>query len=207
MRRILLGMTVILASSVLILSQAYNYIPNAVGTSVIGEKPTHIVGGQAVTLLPDNMTMKQAQILNTAFEIAKADGHKDPALVQGVLLQESRAGGADNYRVAGPSKEPYYGVGQVKVSTAREVMREFPKLWAKYDFQTKTDDELKAHLILNTVFNIEITSKYLRLLQTRYGFQGRELLNAYNRGPGGVKDVDHDDFHYAKGVEAKLGRK
>jgi hypothetical protein len=28
-------------------------------------------------------------------------------------------------------------------------------------------------------------------------------MNAYNRGPGGVKGVDAD-FHYAKGAEAKL---
>jgi soluble lytic murein transglycosylase-like protein len=198
-------MTAILASSIVLLSQAYTFIPDAVGTSVIGEKPTHIMGGQAVVLLPENMSMKQAQILNTAYEIAKADGHKDPQLVQGVLLQESGAGGG-TYRVAGPSKEPYYGVGQIKVSAARDVMSAYPALWSKYSFQTKTDDELKAHLILNTVFNIEITSKYLRLLQIRYGFTGRELLNAYNRGPGGVKSIDNDEFHYAKGVEAKLGR-
>jgi len=206
MRRILLGMAAILASSVFLLSHAYTLIPNAVGTSVIGEKPTHIMGGQVVTLLPDNMTMKQHQVLNTAYDIAKADGHKDPQLVQGVLLQESGAGSISSYRVAGPSKEPYFGVGQIKVSAARDVMIAHPALWAKYAFQTKTDDELKAHLILNTVFNIEITSKYLRLLQLRYGFQGRDLLNAYNRGPGGVKNVDQD-FHYAIGVEAKLGRK
>ena len=76
-------------------------------------------------------------------------------------------------------------------------------LWVKYAFHTQTDDELKANLILNQPFNIEITSKYLKLLQTRYGFQGRELLNAYNRGPSGVQAVDAS-YHYGVGVEAKI---
>ena len=83
-------------------------------------------------------------------------------------------------------------------------MGAFPVLWEKYKFQTRTDDELKANLILNQTFNIEITSKYLKLLQDRYGYSGRQLVNAYNRGPGGVKSVDSDSFHYALGVERNI---
>jgi hypothetical protein len=142
-------------------------------------------------------------ILNTAYRIAKADGHKDPELVQGVLLQESKAGGMSSYKVAGNKGDEYFGLGQLKLPAAKEVMAAYPKLWELYKFQTKTDDELKANLILNPTFNIEITSKYLKILQQRYGFTGRDLLNAYNRGPGGVKSVGAD-FHYAVEVQEKL---
>lgn len=145
----------------------------------------------------------QQQVLNNAYAQAKADGHKNPELVQGVLLQESKAGDMPSYKVAGSKGNEYFGLGQLKLGAARDVMASWPSLWGKYSFQTKTDDELKANLILNQAFNIEMTSKYLKLLQTRYGFQGRELMNAYNRGPGGVKKVGAD-WHYARGVEAKL---
>lgn len=149
----------------------------------------------------DNLST--AQILNTAYLQAKADGHKNPELVQGVLLQESKAGALPSFKVAGNKGDEYFGLGQLKLGAARDVMKAFPALWNKYSFHTKTDDELKANLILNHGFNIEITSKYLRLLQTRYGFSGRELVNAYNRGPGGVKRVGHD-YRYAVSVEAAL---
>jgi hypothetical protein len=206
MRRILLALTVILSSSAFLVHSAFERMPQAKGTAVLGEKPTFVMGGQATTLLPETMSMSQHAILNKAFEIAKADGHRDPQLVQGVLLVETEAGGSSNYRVAGSKTSPYYGVGQVKLEAVRDVMAAHPSLWSKYKFQTKTDDELKAHLILDTVFNIEVTSKYLRLLQTRYGLQGRDLLNAYQKGPGGYKEVDPDDHYYALRVENKLAK-
>jgi hypothetical protein len=206
MRRILLALTVVLSSSAFLINYAFSEMPQAKGTVVIGEKPTYIKGNQAVTLLPTDLNMSQAQLLSKAYEIAKADGHKDPELVQGIILQESEAGRATAYRVAGSKSEPYYGVGQVKLDATRDVMSAYPAMWTKYRFQTKTDDELKAYLILNNVFNMEVTSKYLRILEVRYGLSGRDLLNAYQKGPGGYKEVDPDEYHYARGVEDKLAR-
>lgn len=170
---------------------------------VIAEKPDSIMGGQMAVVVPDDLTAAQHLVLSRAYDQAKADGHPHPEIVQGVLLQESKAGGMASYKVAGNKGDEYFGLGQLKLGTTREVMAAFPSLWAKYAFHTRTDDELKANLILNPSFNIEVTSKYLRILQTRYGYTGRELVNAYNRGPGGVKRVGHD-YSYAVGVEAKL---
>lgn len=179
--------------------------PQPIANSVLAEKPTpNKIGGQAAVLLPDNLANSQHQVLNVAYEQAKADGHRDPQLVQGVLLQESHAGGLAAYKVAGNKGDEYYGLGQLKLGAARDVMKAYPELWDKYKFQTHTDDELKANLILNPRFNIEVTSKYLKLLQKLYGFTGRDLVNAYNRGPGGVKSIDSADFHYAREMEAKL---
>lgn len=179
-------------------------MPEPTANVVLAEKSNVILGGQAAVVVPGDLSTAQHMILNKAYEQAKADGHKNPELVQGVLLQESKAGGMASYKVAGNKGDEYFGLGQLKLSAVRDVMLKWPALWAKYKFQTHTDDELKANLILNHAFNIECTSKYLRLLQLTYGFQGRELVNAYNRGPGGVKSINNADFHYAIGVEQKL---
>jgi soluble lytic murein transglycosylase-like protein len=53
---------------------------------------------------------------------------------------------------------------------------------------------------------LEIGAKYLKILQSQYGFSGRMLLNAYNRGPAGVYDVDNETFYYAISAERKLAR-
>lgn len=204
MYKIVAALGVVLALVSGVVYKFDDLIPKPVATVVLAEKPGHIVGGQAAVLVPADLTTSQHLVLNKAYEIAKADGHKNPELVQGILLQESHAGGLKSYKVAGNKGDEYYGLGQLKLSAARDVMASWPALWEKYKFQTKTDDELKANLILNPVFNIELTSKYLRLLQTRYGLSGRELVNAYNRGPTGVKLIDSSEFHYARGVEAKL---
>lgn len=179
-------------------------LPKPVSNVVLAEKGDGIImGGQAAVAVPANLTNAQHAILKMAYDIAKADGHKNPELVQGVILQESHAGGLKSYKVAGNRGDEYYGIGQIKVGAARDVMTTYPHLWKEYKFHTKTDDELIANLILNYRFNIEITSKYLKLLSTRYGFTGRQLVNAYNRGPGGVRSVD-DNYHYALDVESKL---
>lgn len=178
--------------------------PVPTSNTVIAEKPDQVIGGQAAVVVPQNLSNAQYQILNAAYSAGKSDGHKNPELVQLIVLQETRAGGMKSYKVAGNKGDEYYGVSQIKLGAAKDVMQRHPELWAKYQFHTKTDDELKANLILNQAFNIEIASKYLKLLQDVYGYTGRELVNAYNRGPGGVKTVDSSTFHYAKDAELKL---
>lgn len=180
--------------------------PEPIGTSVLAEKPGKAIGGQAATLLPDNLTVTQSQILNAAYQIAKADGHKNPEIVQQMVLQETHAGGLSSYKVAGNKGDEYFGVAQIKLGAAKDVLKQHPMLFTKYGFHTNTDDEIKANLIMNPVFCIEVGSKYLKLLNERYGFTGRDLLNAYNRGPTGVKRVDSESFHYAKGAEQKLAQ-
>jgi hypothetical protein len=179
--------------------------PEPVPTAVLGAKPSRLLGGQGAVLLPPNLSAKQYDLLRFAYQVAVADGHRDPALVQGVLLQESEAATGAGYRVAGTAASPYFGAMQLKLPTAREVLASYPGLYAKYGLQTRTDDEVKANLILNDRFNVEVGSKYLRLLSLRYGLTGTRLVNAYNRGPGGVEAVG-DDYHYGLGVAAKAAR-
>jgi hypothetical protein len=149
------------------------------------------------------LTERQVRLLQKAYSIARENGHRNPEIVQAVLLQETLAGGLKSYRVANPGREAYFGPMQLKLVAAKDVLARWPELYNKYDMHTRTDDEIRAFLILNDRFNIEVGSLYLLLLQRQYGFKGRELLNAYNRGPGGVRSVD-DTFHYAIGAERKL---
>jgi soluble lytic murein transglycosylase-like protein len=203
MYKIVAALSVVLALVSTAVISIAGILPAPISNVVLAEKSDIIKGGQAAVVVPADLSSAQHMILNKAYEIAKADGHKNPELVQGVILQESLAGGAKSYKVAGNRGDEYFGLGQLKISAARDVMKRWPELWSKYKFQTRTDDELKANLILNQTFNIELTSKYLKLLHTDYGFNGRELMNAYNRGPAGVKAVGAD-WHYAIGAEKKL---
>lgn len=205
MERVLAIMAALLSACLLLLAVGVNKLPKPVPTAVIAEKPVGpVMGGQVATLLPASLTPKQHQVLNLAYKQAKKDGHRNPEIVQSVLLQETHAGGLKSYRVAGNKGDEYYGEGQLKVAAVRDVMKRWPELWEKYGFHTRTDQEIIAHLILDVKFNVEMTSKYLLLLQQQYGFTGRRLLNAYNRGPGGVRAVDDSEFHYAIGAERKL---
>lgn len=204
MRGILSFLTLVVLSILAVAFIAFQRVPQPVATSVIGEKAEKAVGGQVVQLLPANLTDRQHRLLNMAYELGKLHGFKNPEVVQAVLLQESKAGGLNSYRVANPGPEAYFGPMQLKLAAAKDVLRRWPYLFATYGFHTRSDDEIKANLILNDRFNLEVGTKYLKLLQTEYGFTGRALLNAYNRGPGGVSAVDNDSFHYAIGAERKL---
>jgi hypothetical protein len=176
--------------------------PTAV-ISVTTESGT--IGGGFSMNLPKNLTARQAEVLSLAYSIAKKDGHKQPQLLQGIVMQESHAGQLGQYKVAGQEfglriNERYYGVAQIKLGATRDVLSRYPHLLKQFNFQTNTDEEVIAKLIENDAFNLTIASKYLLILQ-RYGFDTiRELALAYNQGPGGAKSKDSETFHYSNGV-------
>lgn len=200
----IIAIWVLAVSSVLAAAHSlYQHVPQPVANSVIGEKAQTTLGGQAVKVLPSNLSEKQHRLLNLAYEMGKSHGFKDPEIVQAVLLQETLAGGVGNYKVANPGPDAYFGPMQIKLTAAKDVLTRWPSLFGSYGFHTRTDDEIKANLILNERFNLEVGTKYLLILKQQYGFSGRDLMNAYNRGPGGVKEVGRD-FHYAVGAERKL---
>ncbi len=177
------------------------HVPSPVGTAVIAEKQGG-ENGQIAVKLPESMTAKQHRLLNMAYETAKKNGFKNPEVLQAVVLQETMAGGMDSYRVANPGKDAYFGPAQIKLAAAKDVLQRWPELFSRFGFHTRSDDEIKAFLILDEKFNLEVAAKYLLILK-EYGFNGRQLLNAYNRGPGGVHAVG-DDYHYAVQAERKL---
>jgi hypothetical protein len=203
MKRVVIAISAIAAGVAYGAHEVLDGVPEPIPTAVISEKPEKSVGGQAAILLPRDLNSKQAYLLNTAYKIAKDEGFKNPEVMQAILLQETEAGAMKSYKVANPGKDAYFGPMQIKLGAAKDVLLRHPTLYKKYDFHTQTDDEVKANLILNEKFNIEVATKYVKLLQTTYGLAGRALVNAYNRGPGGVKNVD-DSFYYAIEGEKKL---
>jgi hypothetical protein len=132
--------------------------------------------------------------------VAADDGHRQPKLLVGVIKVESGAGTGPNYRVVkqgtGKQASTFYGAAQLSIGAAREVMKRFPDLWI--DFNTRTEEELKARLILDDRFNIRVASKYLLIMGVnRNPSKG---VTAYNVGLGGVELVDHQTHEYTMKV-------
>lgn len=202
MKQVIAVMALVASGTVYGAHKLYEQMPVPVATAVIAEKPGKTMGGVASILLPPSLSTKQNILLNTAYKAGKAEGI-NPEVMQTILLQETKAGGMKSYKVANEGPQAYFGPMQIKLAAARDVLARNPQLFAKYDFHTRSDDEVKANLILNEPFNIEVAAKYVKILQTQYNLHGRELVNSYNRGPGGVKNVG-DDFHYAVEGEQKL---
>lgn len=160
--------------------------------------------GMAVKM-PSRVTHKQAELLTMAYDIAKKDGHKQPQLLQGIILQESLAGEAKSYKVAGQefglkTNLRYYGIAQIKLAAAQDVLNAYPNVKRDFDMKTNTDEEIIAKLIENDKFNLSIASKYLLILK-KYGYNTiDQLALAYNQGAGGAKDKDPTTHHYSRGV-------
>lgn len=158
-------------------------------------------GGKPFTVkLPDNLTDKQFNLLNFAYDVAKEDNYKNPQYLQGIIMQESRAGSVRDYRVAGLTNKPgdrYFGVGQVKLAAAKSVMLHYPQMWDYLD--TRTDEELQARLILDDEFNIRVASKYALIVGINN--DSAKGITSYNLGEGGAKSVNHNEHEYTVKVK------
>ena len=172
------------------------------GTSVItvmtnnGKNGSHPVSVK----LPDTLTNKQHELLSFAYDVAKKDGMIHPQYLQGIIMQESKAGNLKDYRVAGLSNavgNRYFGIGQIKVAAAKDVMKSYPEMWKYLD--TKTDEELQARLILDDHFNIRMASKYALILGINKN--PAFAITAYNKGEGGALLVNSDSHEYTVKVK------
>lgn len=181
-------------------------ILNTTPTSVISVTADNGSPGSGFSIkLPQNLSARQAHLLTMSYEIAKEDGHKQPQALQGILLRETEAGKAASYKVAGQefglkTNERYYGIYQIKLGTAREVLKYYPSLLDEYKFQTKTDEELIAKLIENDRFNTSVASKYLLVLRKAGYDTIQQLSAAFHQGPGGARTTDLSTDPYANGV-------
>lgn len=199
---------------------AFGMLGVAVGASslVVSNRPTTVIsvpveegtsGGGFSMKLPSSLTHKQAELLAMAYDIAKHDGHKHPQLLQGIILQESKAGELASYKVAGQEfdlkpNERYYGVAQIKLAAARDVLSKYPNMKEQFGFQTNTDEEIIAKLIDDDRFNISIASKYLLVLKAMGYDTMKQLALAYNQGAGGARSKNADTNPYSRGVMAHI---
>ncbi len=155
--------------------------------------------------LPLSLTERQQEVLALAYDIATKDGHSQPHLLQAILLKETNAGEMKSYKVAGHElglrpNERYYGLGQIKLSAAKEVIKKYPTLLNDFHFHTRTDEEIISKLIENDKFNITIASKYLLILRSLGYDTVKYLALAYNQGPGGAQNLDADEHPYSRGI-------
>lgn len=175
-------------------------------TSVISVAPeSGAVGGGFSIKLPANLSSHQATLLNMVYEIAKEDGHKQPQLLQGILLRETNAGTMSSYKVAGQefglkTNERYYGIFQLKLVAAKDALKAYPSLWKEFNFQTRTDEEIIAKLIENDRFNASVASKYVLVLRKAGYDTIAQLSTAFNKGAGGARGIDVGSDPYAVGV-------
>lgn len=143
------------------------------------------------------LTTEQVDLLKVAYEIGLQDGGLTHAqLLQSTLLQESIAGqlGRVGHRTA-PVGKRSYGVMQVKVSAALDVLQIYPTLG-----QFRTDEDLIVRLMTDDEFNIRVASKFLLYMREKTG-NDSEALVAYNIGLRAARRfVDHADFRYVKNV-------
>ncbi len=197
MRITLSILAVLSVMSVGVLGNFYQATMPRVGTTVVSTQMENQIGGNAITFkIPDNLTEKQYNLLNLAYDMGKSAGLTDPKLVQGILFQESRAGAIGSYKVAGhelglKANERYYGVGQIKLQTAKHVLGKFSQLYEKYDFHTRTDEEIIANLIMNDEFNLDIASRYLKIISAEYCKDPSCIIASYNKGPTGAKELQN----------------
>lgn len=159
--------------------------------------------------IPTDLTPKQQRILQMAYDIAIKDGHTKPEMLQGIVYQESKAGAMKSFKVAGQryglkTNERYYGIAQIKLVAAKDVLKKYPQLQEQY-LQTDTDEELIANLIMNEQFNLEIASKYLKMMPDDWSFDKK--VAAYNKGRTGVNDVNPHTLVYVKEVKKHIKQK
>jgi hypothetical protein len=189
----------------------------AASTNVISTNPTAVLTVQdektqkAVSIvLPDNLTRTQAHNISMAYDIGKKDGLA-PALLPAIIMQETQAGEYHQYKVAGQeyglaANKRYYGLAQIKLDAAKDVLREYPSLRDDFGFHTRTDEEIIAKLIENDRFNLSVASKYLVILKEKGFNTVKQLALAYNQGPGGAKSFNENTHHYPQGVMQNIQR-
>jgi hypothetical protein len=147
------------------------------------------------------LTPEQIDLLGMAYSIGYKDGGAAHArLVQAVLLQETIAGLLGRLgHLSAPLGKRSYGVMQVKVVAAHDVLRHHPEL-GKFH----TDDQLITRLMTDDEFNIRVASAYLKFLR-KHKRNDQQALVAYNIGMNAARRVmDAADFKYVQRVERYL---
>lgn len=153
--------------------------------------------------LPATLSERQAQLITAAHRQAEEDKHKNPELLAGILMVETKAG--HDQRYLKPDNN-CYGIFQIKIGTALHVLAVYPELIAKYGVNVQNKAQLKSQLIKDDAFNTAVASKYIRILM-KYGYDSvRELALAYNQGMAGGKNKNPKTFPYSNDVAKHVAK-
>ena len=141
---------------------------------------------------------KQKAIISAAESIGVNDGH--PAtLVPAILLQESGIGTNVEHKT-------YMGVGQMSVVATNEVIKTFPEVGNECKINTTMPkSKLKQIINRDAKCGVQLTSKYLVILKSRYKFTTvSRLIMAYNVGPIAARHVAINN--YTKSVISNMSK-
>ena len=143
------------------------------------------------------LTQEQVDLLKLAFDVGYADGGVQHAkLLQATMMQETIAGLLGRIgHMSAPVGKRSYGVMQVKVSAATDVLGYHPDMG-----KIRSEEELIARLITDDKFNIAVASKHILHLK-KFTRNDAQTLMAYNIGlRGSRRHTDHAEFSYVQGV-------
>jgi hypothetical protein len=155
-------------------------------------------GGKHDHVRHGSFSEEQLNILSFAHKVGVRDRLWNPKILQGILLQESSA---TNPPIG---KHSYYGVGQIKVGTAMEVLDQYPNLKTDYGVKTRNHREIARKLANDPHFNIEVASKLLKNYHAEKSNDSFAIA-AYNLGLGGARHRrNHDSLGYVRGVKHKM---
>ncbi|MFA5583003.1 MAG: lytic transglycosylase domain-containing protein [Bacteriovoracaceae bacterium] len=158
---------------------------------------------------PSKLSSGQRELLTIAYEEGKAIGF--PETIQSILWQETRAkkNVYGSYGVIGDDKgkdgltkplgKKSYGAMQVRLDSAKEVLRRYPNL-GKF----KSDEELLVALLTNDRFNIRVGTYYfkMQLEDSRIKKSWDKAVLSYNVGAGNVSKhgLSFDPNRYLLGI-------
>lgn len=141
---------------------------------------------------------EQVQLLKLTYDIGVEEVDvKHARTLQAILMQETHAGLMGRIgHLSAPVGKRSYGVMQVKVSAASDVLKRHPEL-GKF----KSVEELIAKLLTDDEFNIRVASRHIQYL-TRHTKTDAHTLMAYNIGlKASKRHKSHTNFRYVKGVK------
>ncbi len=147
------------------------------------------------------LTDEQLDLLQTAYAVGYEDaGLEHAEMLQGVLLQETIAGQLGRIgHMTAPVGKRSYGVMQVKVSAARDVLRKH-KEFGRF----RSDEQLIVALMTDDELNIQMASKFLLHLKQKTKSNEAALV-AYNIGlRASRKIVEPDSFKYVVRTQRNL---
>jgi len=147
----------------------------------------------------------QRSILMTAYKQAEHDGIKKPEILSGIIMQESAAGAAKNFRTAKHKKacDQTVGLGQMKVKTALAILTKYPELKQQFGV---SDRNLYSALATNDKFSLAVASKYVKWMYDIY-HNDDTVIAAYNLGPGGAANLKKPwNLPYVKLVRGHINR-
>jgi len=152
-----------------------------------------------ITVKGIKYTPEQRKLMTMAYYIGKEVGF--PETIQSFLLQETRAGALGD-RIGDvnlPIGKRSYGVMQMKVATARKVLRKYPELVPNYfpnrkNYKRVRDEEIIIKLIQDDEFNMRLAALNFAM-HRQLSKSWAQAVVAYNTGQGAANQISEPKKH------------